>query len=172
MFRYGTRCRKAERTDLPIGTIPQTGRISVGLTVAGWEGWMAGDGTAAAGWNRWAGTSMAMAGHGLELTAVGQPDPAHDVQLPQLHGPAAFPAAVVGLSSPSWFGLDETVADQGPVDAGQAGRWVDAVTDEFVGQAALAPAGMVAASTAAGIWWGQLWGRWERSARASSPPVR
>jgi hypothetical protein len=42
-------------------------------------------------------------------------------------------------------GLDETVADQGPVDAGQPGRWVDADPDQFVSQAALAPAWMVAA---------------------------
>ena len=88
------------------------------------------------------------AGHGLEFVAIGQPDPTHDVHLPQLHGPAAFPAAVVGLWSPSWLGLDEAVTDQRPVDAGQAGWRVEAATDKFVGQAALAPAWMVAAQFA------------------------
>jgi hypothetical protein len=73
------------------------------------------------------------AGHGFEFVAVDQPDPSHDVQLPQLHGPAAFPAAVVGLSSPSCLGLDEAVADQGPVDAGQPGRRVDAAVGQLVG---------------------------------------
>jgi hypothetical protein len=83
-------------------------------------------------------------GDGLELAAIGEPDPAHDVQLPPLHRPGPFPAAVVGLLSPPGLGLDEAVADQGPVDAGQPGRWVDADPGQFVGQAALAPAWMVA----------------------------
>jgi hypothetical protein len=39
------------------------------------------------------------AGHGLELAAVGQPDATHDVQLPQLHRPGAFPAPVAGLGA-------------------------------------------------------------------------
>ena len=118
-------------------------------------------------------------GHGLELAAVGQPDPTHDVQLPQLHRPGPLPAPVVGLAAPPGLGLDEPVADQGPVDAGQPGRWVDAVAGQLVGEAALTPAGMArgAARTggprprpASGA--GNCRGRCERSARASSPPVR
>jgi hypothetical protein len=35
--------------------------ISVGLRMTGWEGWMVGEGTAASGWKRLAGTTMAMA---------------------------------------------------------------------------------------------------------------
>jgi hypothetical protein len=87
-------------------------------------------------------------GHGLELAAVGQPDPAHDVQLPQLHGSGPLPAPVIALGASAGPGLDEAVADQGPVDAGQPGRWVDADPDQFVGQAALAPVGMAAAQLA------------------------
>jgi hypothetical protein len=87
-------------------------------------------------------------GHGLELAAVGQPDPTHDVQLPQLHRPGPLPAPVVGLASPSSLGLDEAVADQGPVDAGQPGRWIDADPDQLVGEAALAPVGMAPAQLA------------------------
>jgi hypothetical protein len=85
------------------------------------------------------------AGHGLELAAIGQPDPAHDVQLPQLHRLTTFPAPVAGLGTPTGAGLDEAVADQGAVDAGQPGRWVDADPGQLVGEAALTPVGMAPA---------------------------
>jgi hypothetical protein len=87
-------------------------------------------------------------GHGLELAAIAQPDPAHDVQLPQLHRPGAFPAPGVGLGTPTGVGLGAAVADQGPVAAGQPGRWIDAVTGQPVGEAALTPAGMAPAQLA------------------------
>lgn len=85
------------------------------------------------------------AGDGLELAAVGQPDPTHDVQLPQLHWPGPFPAPVAGLGAPAGAGLDEPVADQDPVDASQPGRRVNAGAGQLMGQAALAPARMVPA---------------------------
>jgi hypothetical protein len=88
------------------------------------------------------------AGHDLQLLGTGQPDAAHDVQLPQLHRPVALPAPVVGLRASAGTGLDEAVADQGPVDAGQPGRRVHAITDQLVGQAALTPVGMAAAQLA------------------------
>jgi hypothetical protein len=83
------------------------------------------------------------AGHGLELAAIGQPDAAHNVHLPQLHRSAAFPTPVVGLAAAAGLGPDEAVADQGAVDAGEPWRRVDPFADEFVGQAALAPVGMM-----------------------------
>jgi hypothetical protein len=49
-------------------------------------------------------------GHRLELAAIGQPDPTHDVQLPQLHRPGPFSASPGGLAPPPGLGLDETVA--------------------------------------------------------------
>jgi hypothetical protein len=73
--------------------------------------------------------------------------PTHDVQLPQLHRPVALPAPVAGLGAPAGPGLDQPIADQGPTDAGQPGP-VDAVTGNLVGEAALAPVGMVAAQLA------------------------
>jgi hypothetical protein len=66
------------------------------------------------------------AGHGLELAAIDQPDPTHDVQLPQRHRPGPFPTPVAGLGPAAGTELDEAVTDQGPVDAGQPGQWVDA----------------------------------------------
>ena len=88
------------------------------------------------------------AGHGLQLAAIGQPDPTHDVQLPQLHRPGPFPAPVVGLGAPTGTGLEKAVADQGAVDAGRPGRRVHAIADQLVGQAALTPVGMAAAQLA------------------------
>jgi hypothetical protein len=45
-------------------------------------------------------------------------------------------------------GLDEAVAHQRPVDAGQSGRRVDPDPDQLVGEAALAPVGMALAQLA------------------------
>ncbi|HEU4397321.1 MAG TPA: hypothetical protein VFU54_05720 [Actinomycetota bacterium] len=87
-------------------------------------------------------------GYRLEFAAVDEPDPTHDVQLPQLHRPGSLPAPVVGLASPPGLGLDQAVAHQGPVDAGQPRWWVDSDPDQFVGEAALAPVGMVSAQLA------------------------
>jgi hypothetical protein len=87
------------------------------------------------------------AGHRLELEAVGQPDAAHDVHLPQLHWPGSLPASVVGLATPAGAGLDEPVAQQRTVDAGEPWR-VDAGPGQFVGQPALAPVGMPSAQLA------------------------
>lgn len=55
-------------------------------------------------------------GDHLGFLPAGQPDPAHDVHLPQLHGPIALPAPVVGAASSPLAGLDELVADQRAVD--------------------------------------------------------
>jgi hypothetical protein len=87
-------------------------------------------------------------GHGLELAAIGQPDPTHDVQLPQLHWPGPLPAPVVSLPASPCLGLDEPVADQGPVDARQPGRWIHAGAGKLVGEAALTPAWMAPAELA------------------------
>jgi hypothetical protein len=87
------------------------------------------------------------AGHGLELAAIGQPDSTHDVHLPQLHRPGSFPAPVAGLGPSAGAGLDEVVADQGAVDAGEPGR-VDPDSGKLVSEAALTPIWMAPAQLA------------------------
>jgi hypothetical protein len=64
--------------------------------------------------------------------------------------------------------LDEAVAHQGAVNAGQPERRVDAIADQLVRQAALTPAWMVAAELAqAGLDRGRhLMGAAQRSAGA------
>jgi hypothetical protein len=55
-------------------------------------------------------------GHRLELSAIDEPDPAHHVQLPQLHRPVPLPTPVVCPPPPAGHRLDQPVADQRPVD--------------------------------------------------------
>ena len=52
------------------------------------------------------------AGHDLQLLAIGQPDPAQHLQLPQLHRPVPLPTAVIGLAAPAGHRLDQPLADQ------------------------------------------------------------
>ena len=62
----------------------------------------------------------------LELGAIGQKDPAHDVELPQL------PAFVVGFASASAFGFDKVVSHQLRDRCSSATAVVDAAPLEFV----------------------------------------
>jgi hypothetical protein len=57
-------------------------------------------------------------GHDLDLCTAGEERAGGHVQLPQLHGSAAFPAAVILPPAAPRLRLDQAVADQGPVDAG------------------------------------------------------
>jgi hypothetical protein len=52
----------------------------------------------------------------LELAAVGQPDPANDIQLPQLHRPIPLPTPPVASAAPAAARLHQPVADQDAVD--------------------------------------------------------
>jgi hypothetical protein len=85
------------------------------------------------------------AGENLALGAVVQQDPADHVHLPELHGAPAFPALVGGEALAGRFGLDESVAHQGPVDA--RARWdrIGAVTGELMLEPDLAPVGLLSA---------------------------
>jgi hypothetical protein len=55
-------------------------------------------------------------GEHLALPAVGQQHAAHDVELPQLHGPAALPSLELTIAAATGLGVDQPRAFQGPVD--------------------------------------------------------
>src|SRR3984957_8924715 len=55
------------------------------------------------------------AGDHLDLGAVEEEEPADDVHLPQLHGPATFPAPVVSPRPLAGGGLNQAMADESPV---------------------------------------------------------
>ena len=81
-------------------------------------------------------------GDDLEIAAVVEHDPAHDVHLPQLHGPVPLPAPelVTPLLAPSE--LDEVVALEAPIDARAPRQWIDPFASEFVKDAPRSPSGM------------------------------
>jgi hypothetical protein len=54
--------------------------------------------------------------HDLGLRPAGEPDPAHDVHLPQLHRPAAFPTLVIGPLPLAGLRGDQPMADQTALD--------------------------------------------------------
>jgi hypothetical protein len=56
------------------------------------------------------------AGQDLARGPVGEQDPAHDVELPQLHGLAALPAAEPAVPAASGLGIDQPGSLQRPVD--------------------------------------------------------
>jgi hypothetical protein len=68
----------------------------------------------------------------LAHAAIGQPDPAHDVQLPQLHRPLPLPASPVATSASASARLDQLVADQDPVDPSPRRCWRHPATLEFM----------------------------------------
>jgi hypothetical protein len=55
-------------------------------------------------------------GQRLGAAAVGEQEPAHHVQLPQLHRLAALPAPPVLTAAPPGLRVDQPGPDQGPVD--------------------------------------------------------
>jgi hypothetical protein len=55
------------------------------------------------------------AGDHLDLGAVEEEEPADDIHLPELHGPAAFPALVVSPGPLAGGGLNQEMPDEGPV---------------------------------------------------------
>ena len=57
-------------------------------------------------------------GHDLHFCAAGEERAGGHVQLPQLHGSAAFPAAVILAPAAPRLRLQQAVTDQRPVDAG------------------------------------------------------
>jgi hypothetical protein len=117
------------------------------------------------------------AGHDLQLAAIGEPDPAHHVQLPQLHRPVPLPTPIVRPATPTGDRLDQLVADQGPVDRRPRRQRLQTIPTELVVQPPRPPFGMPPAQLAdphlhlGGDLMGQLRGRWERSARPSRPPA-
>ncbi len=54
-------------------------------------------------------------GDHLGFATVGQPDPAHDVHLPQLHRHFALPPLVILPATPPCGRDDQTVPDQHPM---------------------------------------------------------
>jgi hypothetical protein len=85
------------------------------------------------------------AGQKLELAAIGQPDPAHHIQLPQLHRPVPLPTAVIGLAAPAGDRLDQPLADQGPVDRRPRRQRLQPISAELVAQPPRPPVGMAPA---------------------------
>lgn len=87
------------------------------------------------------------AGDQLGLAAVGEADPAHDVQLPQLHRRFPLPASPL---APVLLLLlvDQAVTDQDPVDRRLRDRRRDALLAQFECDALRAPARVVAAHLA------------------------
>ena len=82
------------------------------------------------------------AGHDLQLAAIGEPDPAHHVQLPQLHRPVPLPPPVVRPATPTGDRLDQLVADQGPVDRRPRRQRLATVTAQLVVEPPRPPVGM------------------------------
>ena len=87
-------------------------------------------------------------GHDLEIGAVVEHDAAHDVHLPQLHGPIAFPATelVASFLPPPEF--DEVVPLEAAIDARATRQRVDTLFAELVQDPQRSPAGVLAADLA------------------------
>ena len=105
--------------------------------------------------------------HQLELGAVREIHPAHDVHLPELHGPGAFPATIVGPLAPAGLVGDEAVPDQAAVDGGAGGDRRETLLGELIAQGEGTPVRVLGAQRdeagldLGGIWCGQVAGRVE-----------
>jgi hypothetical protein len=88
------------------------------------------------------------AGDDLEVAAIVQQDAAHDVHLPQLHGPVPLEATkfITPLLAPAQ--LDEVVTLEAAIDARATRQRIDTLATEFVQDAARPPAGMLATQLA------------------------
>ena len=84
----------------------------------------------------------------LHFGPVGEQDAAHDVELPQLHGPVPFPAHVVLALAASGLGIDQTVADQRPIHPRQRRQGLEAVPSQLVDDRGRPPAGVEPAQLA------------------------
>ncbi len=82
------------------------------------------------------------AGDRLQLRAVGQPHPAHHVQLPQLHRLAALPAAILPPSPPA-LPPGQPQPAQRPPDRGHTRHRVKPLPAQPVGQPRRPPARML-----------------------------
>jgi hypothetical protein len=84
------------------------------------------------------------AGDQLALGPVSQADPAHDVELPQLHRPIPLPAPPLAPPAAPAARLDEVVADQDAVDPGPRRHPTNAAPPELMLESQRSPAGMLA----------------------------
>ena len=82
------------------------------------------------------------------FAAVFELHAAHDVHLPQLHGPGSLPALVVASLTATLRGLDQAVAHQRPVDRGAAGQGDDLLLGEEVADGLGSPGGVLTAQGA------------------------
>ena len=85
------------------------------------------------------------AGDDLELAAVLEHHPAHDVHLPELHRPEALPAAVVGALPAALLRLDQAVTQEAAVHRGAPGEMLHTFAFEVMEQRPWPPARMLAA---------------------------
>jgi hypothetical protein len=87
-------------------------------------------------------------GHDLEVGAVVEQDPTHDVHLPQLHGSIALEAAELVASLLAPPELDEIVTLETAINARTSRQRVDALACELMEDPARSPARVVAADLA------------------------
>jgi hypothetical protein len=78
----------------------------------------------------------------LASHSAGEDHAAHDVHLPQLHGPGTLPALVVAAALAPGLGSMRPCADQAAIDRRAARHGVDAVAPQLMADGAGAPAGM------------------------------